>query len=645
MKKKMELLAGLFLLTGLAANALAQVEKLTPRELEAFKARLPQLAASASGALAGHLKHIEKAGAHALEVANAVRVAQDLAALPGAQDVALAWYAVPPMSDLMRLPDAYPSDGRAQGEVRVTAAGGEFEPGSFVVYPLRDFGKTRFAVSVLKNERGAVIPADQLDLKVVKVWYQNRNGWFSYFSDTGLDLCPELLLNDEELIRVDTAAKANYARLRKPGGDEYKWISAPKVIDSSFDESYRRYTSFRPMSEPFADAAELQPVSLPAGGFKQFLLTVQVKAGTAPGLYRGTVTATAADGATAAVIPIALSVLPFELPSPKTYFDVERDFLVCLYNYTNLELLMEDNGANRALAEKQLLAILRNMVRHNKTHFKLRDDIGPDARRIIELMKEAGMRTDPLIGCRLLAGGPSYDGIRQTRRGAEERRDFFIDTLGHTRVYLGSGDEPGSAWIVKTRPDWKVYHENGFKFFTAGNPGLFNKGGHLLDMHPAAGFPEEAGNTRKWNEMGQTYVGWYAGQHVGSENPAYVRRQNGLAAYFANFSMIMNYAFSITPWNDLAKDTYKPMVYAYATRDGLVDTLAWEGFREGIDDIRYATLLKQLALKAAASKNVDAMHAGRKQLRYLAGFDGTSADLNTARAEMAGRIITLLSFD
>ena len=639
------MLAGLFLLAGLAGSALAQVEKLTPRELDAHKARLPELAKGASGALAEHLKNFQRPDAPALEVANAVRVAQDLAAVPGARSAALAWYAVPPMSDLMRLPDAYPSDGKAQGEVRVTAAGGEFEPGSFVVYPLRDFGKTRFVVSALKCDRGAVIPADQLDLKVVKVWYQNRNGWFSYFSDTGLDLCPELLLNDEELIRVDTAAKANYARLRKPGGDVYKRNSAPKVIDSSFDEDYRRYTSFRPMSEPFADAAELQPVALPAGGFKQFALTVQVKAGAAPGLYRGAVTATAADGTVAAVIPVALDVLPFELPSPKAYFDVERDFLVCLYNYTSLELLMDDNGVDRALAEKQLLAIMRNMVRHNKTHFKLRDDVGPEARRMIELMKEAGMRTDPLIGGRLLAGGASYDGVRQTRRGAEERRDFFMDTLGHTRVYLGSGDEPGAAWIVKTRPDWQVYHEKGFKFFTAGNPGLFNKGGHLLDMHPAAGFPEEAENTRKWNEMGQTYVGWYAGQHVGSENPAYVRRQNGLAAYFANYSMIMNYAFSITPWNDLAKDTYKPMVYAYATRDGLVDTLAWEGFREGIDDIRYATLLKRLALKAAASKNVAAMHAGRKQLRYLAGFDSTSADLNTARAEMAGRIINLLSFE
>ncbi|MDX9867583.1 MAG: hypothetical protein RBT78_06625 [Kiritimatiellia bacterium] len=639
--------AGLMALAGWTLAVAAQTETWSERQIAAWEARLPVLAGAAEGAMASHLNALRRPGAPSRAVVHAVRVAEALAPHPAAaRQAAAVWYAVPALSDRIRLPDTYPSDGSVLGEIRITAAGDEYEPASFVVYPFRDLGKTRFAVSALKNARGQTVAAEQLDLKVVKVWYQNRNGWFSYFSDTGLDLLPELLLHDEDLVKVDTVARANYARLRKPEGEIHQWISPPKVIDSSFDGDYRRYTSFRPMSEPsFRDAETLQPVALPAGAFKQFWLTARVNAGTPAGLYRGTITATAADGQVIATIPVALNVLPFELPQPKAYFDPERDFLVTLYNYVNFEILMDDNGMDRALAEKQFLAILRNMARHNMTIYKMRDDIGPDVRRILELMKEAGMRTDPLIGCRLIAGGPSYDGVRKTRRAARERVRFFEETVGHTNVFLQSGDEPGASWIVKMRPDWKVYHEAGLRFFTAGHGSLYHKAGYLYDMHPAAGFPEEQEHTRKWNEIGHAYVGWYAGQHVGSENPAYARRQNGLAAYFANFSMIMNYAFSVGPWNDLAKDTYKPMVYAYATRDGLVDTLAWEGFREGVDDIRYATLLQRLARRAAASPQVSAVYAGRKALQYLASFDGLSADLNAARAEMIARILELQALE
>ncbi|MBP8789015.1 MAG: hypothetical protein KBH41_16400 [Azonexus sp.] len=80
------------------------------------------------------------------------------------------------------------------------------------------------------NERGQALPASALDLKFVKVWYQNGNAWWSYFGDSGVRLCPELLVNDEDLIRVDTEKKANYARLVEPDGrrHEHSAIAAPR---------------------------------------------------------------------------------------------------------------------------------------------------------------------------------------------------------------------------------------------------------------------------------------------------------------------------------------------------------------------------------------------------------------------------------
>ena len=107
--------------------------------------------------------------------------------------------------------------------------------------------------------------------------------------------------------------------------------------------------------------------------------------------------------------------------------------------------------------------------------------------------------------------------------------------------------------------------------------------------------------------------------------------------------MLYNYEFAFGPWNDRANETYKPMVLAYLSRAGLVDTLAWEGFREGVDDMRYATKLMQLATQAIASGDTERMLEGRKARQYMAMFDGPKADLNEARAEMINHILKLSS--
>ena len=128
--------------------------------------------------------------------------------------------------------------------------------------------------------------------------------------------------------------------------------------------------------------------------------------------------------------------------------------------------------------------------------------------------------------------------------------------------------------------------------------------------------------------------------HVGVENPEYNRRQNGLAAYLAGYSALCNYAHHYGPYNDDSTG-YRPMVFAYGIYDGVLDTLQWEGFREGVDDIRYATAMVTLARQAAKSSSIDARYAGNKALQYLASFKRDADDLNTARGEMVRHILAL----
>ena len=59
------------------------------------------------------------------------------------------------------------------------------------------------------------------------------------------------------------------------------------------------------------------------------------------------------------------------------------------------------------------------------------------------------------------------------------------------------------------------------------------------------------------------------------------------------FSAIKNNVHAFGPYNDRARTTYKPFVDSYADGRSHITTLQFEGKREGIDDIRYATAFRQ----------------------------------------------------
>ena len=159
---------------------------------------------------------------------------------------------------------------------------------------------------------------------------------------------------------------------------------------------------------------------------------------------------------------------------------------------------------------------------------------------------------------------------------------------------------------MRSREVFDAYSRQGFKFIIASQNGIFWSNGYDWGWHNASKDPGEDDDApRLWNQLGaETYCGWYAVQHTGPENPDFNRRQYGLAAYLGGYSAACNYAHHLGPYNDDA-DYYKPMVFAYGVSDGVLDTLQWEGFREGIDDIRYATEMTRLARTARDSRNFD----------------------------------------
>lgn len=549
------------------------------------------------------------------------------------------FFAVPAMSTVMRLSDSYPEDGRLLGDLRIVAAQDEFEPASFLLYSAQGQRRVTLTVSPLAGPDGASIPADRVDLKVVKIWYQNGNAWISYFSDVGLKLVPELLLYDETLIRVDTEEEANYARVDYPDGSKHVWISGPKHLS----DSYRlEGNDFHPVSDPFADASTLQPVTLAPGRFKQFFATLHVPPQQTPGVYTGTITV-AAGGKTLTTIPLKVRVLPFALPLPRPYYDIDEHFIVSIMGGARLTTMMKLFDGDRDLAMETYRAFLINQKNHGILH-----PCVDQTEESIKLVKELGFPTKPFMGKSFapwfalnFGGRMTFDNKMAAKVAARRCSEFYQKHLGHNDVLVDYGDEQGTAFVTTHRNFYQYYQEYGIKMGCAGHDALLYKGGYTYEIHPMGGAPDEIERIRPWREIGGKYVGFYAGQHTGSENPQFVRRQHGMLGYLSNLNLVWNYEFALGPWNDRANSLYKPMVLAYLNRGGLVDTLQWEGFREGIDDIRYATKLKQMVRDAVESGNIRRKLEGKKALQYLALLKGAEMDLDEVRAEIIEFILKL----
>jgi hypothetical protein len=335
------------------------------------------------------------------EVALAVRVAEQINARKGTYTLAaapLTCYAVPAISPVKRLPSTFPEDGDLCGPLQIVAAKNEFQPAPFVIFPFADAEEAEMKASPL-TRKGGVIAAENVDLRVVKCWYQGGTAWYSYFADVfGKEMVPELLLHDESLVRVDTDTQDNYLRVDYPAGSEYVWISNPLSVNVPFNAE----------TEPVADAKTIQPFQLKAGEFKQFWVTVKVPKDATPGIYSGSIELTC-GGAKAASIPLVVRVLPFELPKPMTYYDRNPEFYTLLYNDPQYAELLKMSAGDRAHADRKMLAIYENMRDHNILN-PLIEDYTSQSReafiRQLELFKLAGLATDTIFGA--IPGTPPY---------------------------------------------------------------------------------------------------------------------------------------------------------------------------------------------------------------------------------------------
>ena len=492
--------------------------------------------------------------------------------------------------------------------LRCAGCRGEYESVSVGAFALENVKGLRVTVGDLKGPAGT-IPADAVDVHVVKSWYQAGKEIWDAKDDKNKMYVPELLLKDDRLVRVDRKAQQNYLRSTAPDGTEQYLLCSGPTSDNLKD--------VRPI-----DADSLLPVDIVANSFKQFWLTVHIPEDAAAGSYEGTVSFTTESGS--AAMPLTVAVHPFDLQPSRVIYSI--------YYRAMLSEDGEPTIGSELKSERQYRVEMADFKAHGvlyPTNYQGWDEkLLP---RVMEIRREVGMPGGPFYNLGQNTGSTTDPAKLGALRADVKRWIEFCKPFGYDTVYFYGVDEATGDRLKAQRASWKAVQDAGGKTFVACYEKTFETMGNLLDCAVLARrpSPEEA---EKWHGV-RSQIFCYAYPQVGNEEPETYRRNFGLVLWKAGYDGAMDYAYQHGfnhVWNDFDYPTYRDHNFTYPTVNGIVGTIQWEGFREAVDDVRYVTTLEKAIRDAPAPKRSVAKQAQA----WLDALDPDSADLYGIREKM-----------
>ena len=533
----------------------------------------------------------------------------------GLAESAMTIRVVRPISKSKILPTGPVAAGRVSKELSVVACRGEYEPVSFVVAAPFNINGLQVQAGDLEGP-GGVIPAKAIDIKVVKCWYQSGSQDQRVDADKEIGkraLVPGLLLNDASLIKVDYQKKENYLKVPVPGKEKYIWISNP-------DEKKGDNPEIPSEEFPLSDSPVLLPVDIPARINQQFWVTVHVPQEAEPGTYSGRISLSTSEAQMD--LQLKLEVLPFELLRPY---------------YTSSMYYRNPSGPDVLVHYRKHM---ENLFAHGVTN-PIFYPAGPKwDDDFLRIRREVGMGEQPLITIQ----NPTDPSPAEIKQYIEWARSF-----GFTDVYFTGWDEAHTERLVQQRPLWQRAKKAGAKIFASGAQeagsketygradSYFRTVGKVLDIFNN-GRPPSREQAALWHSVGHQ-VWSYCNPHVGWDDAEIYRRNYGLVLWRNNYDGIGIYAYQHhqgNPYNDF--DTgMRDLNLAYPTINGVIDTVVWEGYREGIDDVRYVTTLMRAIEAAKGSKRATAIAAKK----YLVGLDVYTANLDAVRSRMIQYLVKL----
>ena len=537
----------------------------------------------------------------------------------------LTTYSFNPITDSRIIPDTVLSDSLITNIINVKSCPGEFIAATFVVKPTTTLSS--FLATPSNLQSGAnTISASNVDIKGVKCWYQRGDDLYAPAADTR-EFLPELLLNDDSLVKVTYTDATHGSNYLKTADGVYHSInvlgegpSATALID---------------------DAATLQPLTINANTNKQYWITVHIPTGTPSGMYTGTITLSN-GGITLEILQLSLEVLPFTLP--------ESPIEISLYYLSRGITTTPRTDAWSARTVEQYHAEFKDLKDHGITNPQIREPIGSSSfDQYMQIRQSEGMSIKNVYfsyGNQLYSMTPA----QVTTMVNNVKTWFQSHSYGiPNNYYFYTIDESSSTPYAS---QIEACHNAGGKTYSATdtqsqseNPLTFTS--PLLDLDIICYHPKKysyipavineyhAKNLR---------VGIYGAPQVGEEKPLTYRINYGLLLWQYKYDVSMDYEYAGGGgclWNDwnTEANNYKQHVFAYPTSDGVVDTIQFEGFREGVNDIRYLAKLEQTIITAKAQgKNTI---SAENYLSNLNSLDLSTFDLSVVRSEVISYILSL----
>ena len=474
-------------------------------------------------------------------------------------------------------------------ELRCSACRGEYESVSALVWAVQDVTNLRVEASnLVAKSGGARIPAQAVDIRVLKWWYQGAGG-IGYSPQKVLKA--ELLLKDEDLVRVDRDEQANYLRSTAEDGSTTYVLCSGKTSEELKD--------VRPI-----DAQTLQPVSISADDSRELWLTVHVPADAPSGAYVGQVTFSAGDG-TAARMPLTVTVHPFGLRPSRLIYSI--------YYRAKLSPDGQPTIGSEWKSEQQYRAELADLEAHGvlypSNYQPWHESRLPLA---LEIRQEVGLPAGPFYNLGQSTGNTSDPAQLRSLQERVRKWVRLCRRFEYTDIYFYGIDEARDERLKSQRMTWRAVQDAGGKTFVACYKKTFEAMGGLLNCAVLAHWPDPT-EAEKWHGVG-SHAFCYANPQVGVEEPETYRRNFGLVLWKAGFDGAMDYAYQHAfghVWNDFDSPRYRDHNFTYPTMDGVVGTLQWEGFREGVDDVRYVTTLEH-AIRDAAPAQADLARQARQ---------------------------------
>lgn len=522
-------------------------------------------------------------------------------------------YVVPAISDQEILPASVMSSAYLSSQMSISASPGEYEPATFVVKANSAVSQMTVAKTNLTSG-GNTISSDNIDIKVVKVWWQAGD------PVTGLlgakQLVPELLLNNDALVTVDAA-------------DNYLTVTSTAIKISGASGIGGWGISPSTDDFPVQDTATLQPVDIANGTNKQFWITVNVPAGTAAGTYSSTITL-ASGGITLKILTLSVRVLPITLATPSLSYNLfyQGKLSTTSTGYIGLQK-----------SETQFTAEMQDMVKHGITNVALArqygagwgDESTTTLARALEIKKNAGMDSSIFYSVSCVITGCSTSTM--------QKYGDVAALYGATNYYVYGFDEASMAGITSSINDM---HAAGIKLFAAQ---------YLADAQAIAGYldtvvsPPGAPNKSlalTYHNVGHKIFS-YLNPTSNAEAMETYRRNYGFVLWQNDYDGEMDWAYQYgiaNTWDDFdSGGSGKDENLAYPTANGVIDTVGWEGFREAVDDIRYLTTLQNLIASPPAGKSIT---SAQNYLTNLKAADISKRDLNTIRADIINYILYFL---